>query len=211
MPTTDLEKEKIALADRLAQRKSNTLGPDYSVHEEPFGASTIVLRDDIFSETPTALSNFASPNYGDDGYGGGAVATRHNKVLLYSVPSSSIDDTQSAQTFMAVHSVPESDDPVDVERVRIKHLVPPDLSPGRGHAADDDVTTRGFELALFPAYDNGGTLDAYVGFGPIPITADPTAENGIGSDARWTVDYANGIVRLTGSPISGGEWCFQPV
>lgn len=210
MSTTDLEKEKIALADRLAQRKSNTLGPDYSVHEEPFGASTIVLRDDIFSETPTSSSNFSSPNYGDDGYGGGAVATRHNKVLLYSVPSSSIDDTQSAQTFMAVHSVPESDDPVDVERVRIKHLVPPDLSPGRGHAADDDVTTRGFELALFPAYDNGGTLDAYVSFGPIPITADPTAENGIGSDARWTVDYANGIVRLTGSPISGEGSVFNP-
>lgn len=106
MSTTDLEKEKIALADKMAQRKANTLGPDYSVHEEPFGTSSIVLRNDIFSETPTASSNFASPNYGDDGYGGGAVATRHNKVMLYSVPSSSIDNAQSAQTFMAVHSIP---------------------------------------------------------------------------------------------------------
>ena len=210
MSTTDLEKEKLALADKQAHRKVNTLGADYSVHEEPFGASSIVLRDDIFSETPTAASNFASPDYGDDAYGGGAIGTRHIKARLHPVLPSGISSSRNVQTFMAVHSVPESDDPVDVERVRIKHLIPPELSPGRGHAADVDVTTRGFELALFPALDVGGTLDAYDSYGPIPISTDPSAVDGIGSDARWSVDYANGVVRLSGAPISGTGSVFNP-
>lgn len=210
MSITDLEREQIAIADRLAQRKANTLGVDYSVSEEPYLASSMVLRDDIFSETPSTSSNFASPNYGDIDLGGGSVATRYVKIRLHPVVTSGIDSSKNIQTFMAVHSPPKSDDPVDIERVRIKHLVPPELSLGRGHAGEVDPTLRGFEIALYPAMDDGAELDAYDSYGAIPVSADPTAIDGMGDDARWTVDYANGIVRFSGAPISGTGSVFNP-
>jgi len=221
MPTTNLEKEKIAESDKHELRKANTLGSGNSAIEEPFGNSEILLRRDFWSETPTADTSFASPDYGDgydiDGYEGDAffgntfaVATRSIRVRLHPLITSGTSGPNSIQTFVAVRFAPVSDDPVDIEAVRIRHLVPPDLSPNRTNADDNDPNTRGFELALFPAIDDGGTLDAYDSYGPIPVTADPTAVNGVGSDARWTVDYANGIVRLSGAPLNGTTGVFNP-
>lgn len=222
MAITDLEQEKIARADKYVQRKANTLGADSEYYEEPFGNSEIVLRQDIWSETPTASTSFAAPDYGD-GYvdrngvvwgAGGAVATRHVRVQLYAVPNSDTTGNGHHQTFLTVRSTPESDDPRDVEAVRIKHLVPPDLSPGRSHADEVDPNVRGFELALFPAWDNPDNpdefLDAYDGYGPIPVTADPSAAYGIGSSGRWTVDYANGVVRLSVPPLNDTTGVFNP-
>lgn len=212
---TNLDQEKLAQSDKSELRKANTLGSDKSVIEEPFANSEIVLREDIFSETPTADTNFASPAYGE--WPEGAIASRREKVRLHPLVTSGMTGPSSIQTFVAVSEAPASDSADDIEAVRIKHLVPPDLSIGRTNAADPDPNFRGFELALFPAYSvadasspTGSRLDGYDGYGPIPITADPSAENGIGSSARWSVDYANGIVRFTGAPLNGISGIMNP-
>lgn len=212
---TNLDQEKIAGTDKYEQRKANTLGADKSYVEEPFGNSEIILRNDIFSETPTSDTSFASPEYGD--WPNGAVASRRQKIRLHSLATSGISGLSSIQTFVAVSSTPASDNPEDIESVRIKHIVPPDLSMGKANAAHADPNFRGFELALFPAYSvtdasspTGSSLDAYDGYGSIPITADPTAEYGIGNDARWTVDYANGIIRFTDAPLNGVNSIMNP-
>lgn len=218
---TALDQEKLAEADKHEQRKANTLGSDKSVVEEPFGSSEIVLRADIFSETPTASTNFVGPDYGDWPLGHtydpalhGAVASRRIKMRLHPLVTSGMTGPSSIQTFLIVSAPPASDRFEDIEAVRIKHLVPPDLSPGRTNAADPNPQFRGFELALFPAQTNpdgeGNALDAYDGYAAIPVTADPTAANGIGDDARWTVDYANGIVRFSGPPLNGPTGLMNP-
>lgn len=220
MTITDLELEQISEADKKAQRKANTLGADRPLAEEPFGNSSIVLKEDLFARTPTAATGFAAPDYGDAPTGG-AVATRHVDVRLHPLAASGQTGLDSIQTFMVVSATPESDDPVDIERVRIKHLVPPDLSIGRSHAAEDDGYLRGFEMALYPAYPHPsedillpatrstqillGLQDGYFDAYQIPLSADPGAQYGIGSSGRITVDYANGIVRLSCPPLLGPE------
>lgn len=219
---TTLDQEKLAEADKHELRKANTLGSDRSVVEEPFGNSDIVLREDIFSETPTASTNFASPDYGDwplgdtyDPAAHGTVASRRIKMRLHPLVTSGITGPSSVQTFLVVSASPASDSFEDIEAVRIKHLVPPDLSQGRANAAHPDQNFRGFELALFPAQSgtdegSGAYLDAYDGYYSIPVTADPTAANGMGTDARWTVDYANGIVRFSSAPLNGLTGVMNP-
>ena len=213
MVITDLEQEKIASSDKKANRKANTLGSDRSVVEEPFGNANIILPDDIFVKTPNPNSGFAAPDYGDLGSGDGKVATRHLLARLHPVEASGHTGPNSIQSFVVVSKTPESDDPVDIEAVRIKHLVPPDLSLGRSHAAETDGYLRGFEMALYPAQSTGGAgtdLDAYTDMGAIPITADPSAVEGIGNDGRWVVDYANGIVRLSTPALNGPTGLFNP-
>lgn len=213
MAITDLEREKIAEADKKAQRKANTLGADRPLVEEPFGNSNIVLKEDLFARTPTAITGFAAPDYGDAPTGG-AVATRHIELRLHPLVTSGIDGYDTIQTYVVVHTTPESDDPVDIEAVRIKHLVPPDLSLGRSHAAESDGYLRGFEMALYPAFPHPyeedvlipasknsqillGYVDGYFDGYQIPLSADPGAEYGMGNEGRIAVDYANGIVRLS--------------
>jgi len=212
---TTLDQEKLAESDKHELRKANVLGSDKPVFEEPFGNSEIVLREDIFSETPTTSTSFASPEYGDwpigvayDPITHGTVASRRQLARLHPLITSGVTGPSSIQAFVVVSAPPASDKFEDIEAVRIKHLVPPDLSPGKTNAANKDQNFRGFELALFSALSgddegSGSYLEAHDGYGPIPITADPTAVNGIGSDARWTVDYANGIVRFSGPPLNG--------
>lgn len=205
---TDLEKEQLSEVDKHEQRRANTLGPDGRLEEEPFGISEIIFREDIFSETPTASTNFASPDYGD--YPNGSVATRRIQMRLHPLVTSGKTGNNSIQTFVIVSSAPASDSPVDIESVRIKQLVPADLSIGRTNAADPDPNIRGFELALYPAKNVAGTLAADTSRGIIPNTANPGTAQGLGATGRWTVDYANGIVRFTAAPLNGSDGVMNP-
>ncbi|KKM74941.1 hypothetical protein LCGC14_1395300, partial [marine sediment metagenome] len=206
----DLEFEKLAEADKHVQRKPNTLGADGSLIEEPFGLRQIVFREDIFNETPTADTNFIRRDYADSP-DLGAIGTRHINIRLHPLVVSGKSGNDSIQTFVAVSEAPASDSPEDIEAVRIKHMIPPDLSLGRRDAYESSVSFRGFELALFPAESNGGILEADFSDGrKIPITADPGSLYGVGSTGRWTIDYPNGIVRFSCAPLNGPTGLMNP-
>jgi len=214
----DKNKEQLAAAERYLSDKANTLGKDANLISEPFVRSDKVPHSDIMTQTPSANEGLLAPNY-DDYPTEGAIGTRYPTVRLLSYLPSGLTGPNSVQTFMAITGAPATNNPIDIESVRLKPLISPKFSQGKANAAHGDPNFRGFELALYPAKSTGGigfALEADTTNGPISILADPGAgppadiAPGMGNDGFWTVDYNNGIVRFSRAPLNGSSGVMNP-
>jgi hypothetical protein len=214
MAISNREREIISRAEKLFNDKSNALGVDGYFFEEPFVRELVIPATDLMKATPDAYNGnlgLVTPNY-DDFPTEGAVGTRRSLVRLHSyLPSGG--NSNLTQTFIPISSDPASNSIDDVLDVRLTNLIGPRFSPGKTNAADTDTSTRGFELALFPARDNVGTLEADTTNGPIPPTADPGADStkpGAGNEGFWYVDYDAGLVRFSRPPLNGANGIMNP-
>lgn len=231
----DLDNEILAGLERHDQRRANTLGATGWLVEEPFGRAEFIDGYGIYTLNPissifsgayaginntleASVNNFAAPYYQDCVFQAsytsgqrGTIGTRRVAVPLHSLVTSGKTGLASIQTFVAVFAAPISDMPDDVNAVRVKRLIPSDKSFGRSTADEAVIGRRGFELALYPAANVGGFLQADTSNGPIPTTSDPSSDAyGVGNKGIWTVDCVDGIVRLTVAPGSGDGYLFNP-
>jgi hypothetical protein len=224
------DQQRLAEAERLIRKRANTLGADRNTYSEYFADYHTMPIGRTMRSTPTADTNFASPNYDDWVSQEGAVGTRYgvdvsgaaDPIRLHSYVPSGVTGAESCQTFFVIDpsvSNPSSHDPSDLESVRMYPLIGPEFSQGRANAAETSTTTRGFELALYPAKSGSGVGTALVADtdnGPIPITADPGAGEpddetaGAGDSGYWSVDYDNGIVRFSRPPLNGSGGVMNP-
>lgn len=207
----NFDNERYADVIKEQRGKANTLGPDTDEIAEPFGKTKTTLLNEVFLFQPEIEQGLIAPKYSDSP-SEGSVGTRYVQQRLHTVISSGKTGSASCQTFMAVSTAPNSDSSVDIEEVRIKHLISPRHSPDKSDAAHADPNFRGFQVALYPAQSNGGVGNALIvddSNGPIPVSADPSAQYGIG-DEYWYVDYEDGVIRLSAAPVSGSDYLFNP-
>ncbi len=206
------KEETFSALEKLLDQKTNTLGTTGGSVEEPFRKQTNVILGETWRLDPTVGSaeELVAPKF--DGYGVvGSVASRYESLRLHSYLPSGETGPNSCQTFIVVSTAPTSHAISDIDSVRMKDLIPPVYSPGKSDAAESDDSIRGFELALYPAACYGGVGSVLV---PdlnkkIPTTADPSAVYGAGENG-WSVDYLNGIVRLSVPPLNGPTGVFNP-
>jgi hypothetical protein len=209
----DLDKEKLAEAERSLRGKVNTLGKDEPVYNEPFTRSSYSLLANTMTHAPSADGGLIPPNY-DDVPIVAAIGTRYEAIKLHSYLPSGLTGPSSVQTFMVVSATPASHNFSDIEEVRIKNLISPIFSQGKANAAHPDTNFRGFELALYPAKSNGGVGNLLIADTDNPVSpiADPTAgpPAGIGTTGNWVVDYENGVVRFSHPPLNGSDGAMNP-
>src|SRR5690349_24340627 len=97
----DLDKEKIAEAERISRDKANTRGKDGSIHSEPFVRNNKVALGDVMTRTPSVGGGLLPPDY-DDLPAVATVGTRYTEVRLHSYLPSGLDGSSSVQTFISV-------------------------------------------------------------------------------------------------------------
>ena len=219
MPTfSNRDKEILSIASNLVHEKVTALGADGYSFSEPYPNEQVLPLSRTLRFTPDGYNGndgLISPNY-DDYPAEGAVGTRYETVRLHSYIPSGTTGPDSCQTFFTISSAPYSNSIADIDNVRIKPLISPVFSPRKKNAANSDTYIRGFELALYPAKDNGGVLEADTTNGPISPLADPGASEssdsgaGAGHEGFWYVDYDNGIVRFSRPPVNGTYGVMNP-
>lgn len=214
------ENERLASANRLVHKKTNALGAQRNIIEEPFYAARTVTQNQVFSTEPTADANLAAPDYDDVDFQDGEVGSRYGisagvvtPIALHSYTPSGLVGAESAQTFFAVAAPPVDNGTPALEDKRIYPLIGPEFSPLRATAAEASGTVRGFELALYPAKTTSGVgtaLEADTSNGPIPASADPGGASGADDGGYWSVDYDSGVVRLSRAMLHGSTGVFNP-
>lgn len=219
MPTfSNRDKEILSSADNLVHEKVTALGADGYSFSEPYPNEPVFPLGRVMRSTPDGYNGnegLVAPNYSDYPVEG-AIGTRHETIRLHSYLPSGLTGPDSCQTFFTISSAPASNSIVDIDAVRLKPLISPVFSPRKKNAADPDTYIRGFELALYPAKDSGGTLEADTANGPISPLADPGASEssdsgaGAGYEGFWYVDYDNGIVRFSRPPLNGSDGVMNP-
>ena len=214
------ENERLAAANRLVHKKTNALGAQRNIIEEPFYAARTVTQNQVFSTEPTADANLAAPDYDDVDFQDGEVGSRYGisagvvtPIALHSYTTSGLVGAESAQTFFAVTAPPVDNGIPALEDKRIYPLIGPEFSPLRATAAEAAGAVRGFELALYPAKTTSGigtALEADTSNGPIPASADPGGISGTDDGGYWSVDYDSGVVRLSRAMLHGSTGVFNP-
>jgi photosystem II stability/assembly factor-like uncharacterized protein len=212
------DKEILSDAGNLVRKKVTVLGADGYSYSEPYPREQAFPLSKILRFTPDGNNDgygLVTPNY-DDYPVEGTIGTRQIQVRLHSYIPSGLSGPSSCQAFFAISSAPSSNSIDDLDSVRIKPLIDPAYSHGRTNAANTDPSIRGFELALYPAKDNLGVLEADTSNGPISPVADPSApasdDTGAGanSDGFWYVDYESGVVRFSKPPLNGSTGVMNP-
>jgi len=222
------ELEKLAEAERLARKRANTLGGTGDLSSEAFAAERTIPDSKVMRATPTASTDFASPEYADYTLQDGSVGTRYGTdavgvivpIRLHSYVSSGLTGPESCQTFFTIDPTKSVDghSAADINTARMYPLIGPEFSMGRASAAETVDTLRGFELALYPAQSSAGVGTALTyadAYGPISINADPgagagTEAAGAGDSGFWTVDYDAGVIRFSRPPLHGMQGVMNP-
>jgi len=212
------DKEIISNVNNFVREKVTALGADGYDFSEPYVREQVIPIGRVMRLTPDGYNGgvgLVPPNY-DDYPVEGAIGMRYEGARLHPYLPSGKTGPDSCQTFFVVSAPPASNSIEDIDAVRMKPLINPTFSPRQKNAADPDTWIRGFELALYPAWNNGGTLEADTTNGPISPVADPGASAtddsgaGAGSEGFWYVDYENGIVRFSRPPVNGSDGVMNP-
>jgi len=212
------DKEILSDANNLLREKVTVIGSDGYSFSEPYTREKTVPLSQVLRFTPDGYNNnlgLVAPNY-DDYPVEGAIGTRQEQVRLHSYLPSGLSGPDSCQAFFAISVTPTSNYVGDIDAARMKPLVSSSFSPRKTNAANSDTFLRGFELALYPARNNAGVLEADTSNGPISPLADPGAASssdagaGANSDGFWSVDYENGVVRFSRPPLNGSTGVMNP-